>query len=44
MKNVRPAFKVLEQGEALPNRNYQFVKCHMVFDVKMEDFRHRATR
>ena len=35
MKKVKPAFKVLEQGDALPNRNYQFVKCHMIFDVKM---------
>ena len=21
---------------------YQFVKCHMIFDVKMEDFRRKA--
>ena len=39
---MRPAFKILEKGEDLPNRNYQFVRCHMVFDVKMEDFRRKA--
>lgn len=42
MKNVRLAFKVLEEGESLPNRNYKFVKCHMVFEIKMEDFRRKA--
>ena len=42
MKNVRPAFQVLENGQPLPNRNYQYVECHMIFDVKMEDFRRKA--
>ena len=23
-------------------RNYQFVKCHMIFDIKMENFRSKA--
>ena len=42
MKNVCPAFKILEDGEVLPNNNYQFVHCHMIFNVKMEDFRRKA--
>jgi len=42
MKNVKPAFQILEDGGELPNRNYQFVHCHMIFDVKMEDFRRKA--
>lgn len=37
MKNVRVAFKILEDGEMVPNK-YRFVRCHMIFDIKMEDF------
>ncbi|KAL7501877.1 hypothetical protein ACHAXN_000050, partial [Cyclotella atomus] len=37
MKNVRIAFDILEDG-SLPPEDHQFVRCHMVFDVKMEDF------
>ena len=37
MQNVRIAFDILEDG-SLPPQDYQFVRCHMVFDVKMEDF------
>ena len=36
------AFEVLQDGESVPT-GHQFVQCHMVFDVKMEDFRHKAT-
>ena len=39
--NVRVAFKVLPNGKPLPTGN-QFVQCHMVFDIKMEDLRHKA--
>ena len=35
MKNVKVAFKILDDGEMEP-RDHQFVKCHMVFDIKME--------
>ena len=38
MKNVRVAFNILPDGED-PPPGYQFVRCHMIFDVKMEDFR-----
>jgi hypothetical protein len=41
MQNVRIAFDILEDG-SLPPQDYQFVRCHMVFDVKMEDFRRKA--
>ena len=41
MKNVQVAFKPLEDGEKIPV-GYQEIKCHMVFDVKMEDFRRKA--
>ena len=41
MKNVRVAFKILPDGERAP-ADHQFVKCHMVFDVKMEDFWRKA--
>ena len=41
MKNVRVAFKILDDGEMAP-RDHQFVKCHMIFDIKMENFRRKA--
>ncbi len=37
MKNVRVAFDPLENGVQPPS-GYQFVRCHIIFDVKMEDF------
>jgi hypothetical protein len=41
MKNVRIAFKILNGEEAVPP-TYQQITCHMIFDVKMEDFRRKA--
>ena len=41
MENVRVVFEVLPDGK-LVHTGHQFVQCHMVFDVKMEDFRHKA--
>ena len=41
MENVRVAFKVSPDGKSVPI-GHQFVKCHMVFDVKIEDFRCKA--
>ena len=41
MRNVRIAFEVLPDGENPPDE-YQFCRCHMIFDVKMEDFRRKA--
>ena len=41
MESVKVAFKILDDGETVP-RDHQFVRCHMIFDVKMEDFRRKA--
>lgn len=41
MKNVHVAFKILEDGER-PPPGYQFVRCHLIFDIKMEDFCRKA--
>ena len=38
MKDVRVAFEIKDDDWKAPV-GYQFVKCHMIFDVKMEDFR-----
>jgi hypothetical protein len=41
MKNVRIAFKILNGEESAPP-TYQDIRCHIIFDVKMEYFRHNA--
>ena len=41
MINVKAAFKILDDGEMAP-RDHQFVKCHMIFDIKMDNFRRKA--
>jgi hypothetical protein len=41
MKNVRIAFKILNGEESVPP-TCQEIRCHMIFDVKMEDFRSKA--
>ena len=41
MENVRVAFKVLLNVRLVPI-GYHFVQCHKVFDIKMEDIRHKA--
>ena len=41
IKNVKVAFKILYDGEMAP-RDHQFVKCHMIFYIKMEKFRRKA--
>ncbi|KAL7474136.1 hypothetical protein ACHAW6_000130 [Cyclotella cf. meneghiniana] len=41
MKNVQVAFDILPDGVASP-LDHQYRKCHMIFDVKMEDFCHKA--
>ena len=40
MKAVQPAFKFLDNDEKVPI-GYQFITCHMIFDVKM-DFTRKA--
>jgi hypothetical protein len=41
MKDVHVAFKILVDGQSAPI-SYQKIPCHMIFDVKMEDFRRKA--
>jgi hypothetical protein len=40
MKSVRISFKILNGEEPVPP-TYQEIRCHMIFDVKMEDFRRK---
>jgi hypothetical protein len=41
MKDVHIAFKCLTLCEHAP-LDYKWIKCHMIFDVKIEDFRRKA--
>ena len=41
MKNVRVSFQILDENEEVPI-GYKFIRCHMIFDVKMEDFRRKS--
>jgi hypothetical protein len=41
MKNVRIAFQILNDTDAIPP-TYQEIRCHMIFDVQMKDFRRNA--
>ena len=38
---VRVAFEVVPNGHRIP-QNYQFFHSHIIFDMKMEDFRHKG--
>jgi hypothetical protein len=42
MKNVHIAFQILNDDEPIPP-TYQDIRCHMIVDVKMEDFRRKAS-
>jgi hypothetical protein len=41
MKNVRIAFKILANGEKVPI-GFQRMRCHMIFNIKMEDLRQKS--
>ncbi len=41
MKDVPIAFKCLNPCKRVP-LDYKWIKCHMIFDVKIEDFRRKA--
>ena len=41
MEDVRVAFEALSDRKPVP-KGHQFVQCHMVFDINIEDFRHKA--
>jgi hypothetical protein len=41
MREVRIVFNILHDGGSAPI-GYQKIPCHMIFDIKMEDFRQKA--
>ena len=41
MSKVQVAFQVLEDGADAPP-TFQDIRCHLIFDVKMEDFQRKA--
>ena len=41
MENVRVSFEILPDGKSVPI-GHQIGKCHMIFNIKMEDFRQKA--
>jgi hypothetical protein len=41
MRNVRIAFQILNGDKSVPP-TYQEIRCHMIFDVNMEDSRRKA--
>jgi hypothetical protein len=41
LKDIRVAFKILDQGETVPI-GYQQIRCFFIFDVKIEDLRRKA--
>ena len=41
MEAVHVAFKVMNEGEEPPPR-YQYMECHLVFDIKLDGFWHKA--
>jgi hypothetical protein len=40
MTNVRVAFQVLDKNKSVPV-GYQFIRCHGIFDVKMDSFQRK---
>jgi hypothetical protein len=40
MTNVRVAFNILQKGQVVPV-GYQFIRCHGIFDVKMDSFQRK---
>jgi hypothetical protein len=41
MKDVCIDFKCLNLGKHVP-LDYKWIKCHLIFDIKIEDFRRKA--
>jgi hypothetical protein len=41
MMNVRTVFKILANGDKVPI-GFQRMRCHMIFDIKMEDLRRKS--
>ena len=41
MENVKITFQIISEGEK-PHSGFQYVNCHMVFDIKMEYFQEKT--
>ena len=41
MENAKIVFDILPDGKSEP-RGYSRINCHMIFDIKIEDFRRKA--
>ena len=41
MENVKITFQIIPEGDLPPN-GFQYVNCHMIFDIKMENFQRKA--
>jgi hypothetical protein len=41
MTNVRVAFRILDDDQKIPP-GYQYMECHLVFDVKFDGFKYKA--
>ena len=41
MTAVRVAFKTLNKGDE-PPPGYQYIQCHMIFEIKLDGFRRKA--
>ena len=41
MKNIKVEFKILPDGTKT-SFGHQFVQCHLLLNIKMEDFRHKT--
>ena len=41
MENVKIAWQIIPAGKKTPH-GFQYVNCHIVFDIKMEDFHRQA--
>ena len=41
MKIVKEKFKIISEG-GNPSPGYQKIRCHIIFDINMEDFRRKA--
>ena len=42
MENIHLAFWIGTDGEPIPSIGYQKIRCHLIFDIKQEDFRCKA--
>ena len=42
MRSVRFDLGIIGKGDT-PPPGHQFIKCHMIFDVKIEDLRHKVS-